>query len=146
MDEDEGALKRQYQRPEGKLIEDALLRRNLKSTEAAPLGGLKSAQRFRDIVNGYNFRDSEARPVRATSGRLARIANSLGITASQLRDADRGDAADVLAILASDVRPANDAASIGGLHVLTAEQRDGLLSALRNIRESADEAVQFLGG
>lgn len=57
---------------------------------------------------------------------------------------ERGSAFDVLWHGRSP-RARTNGSSGDGLR-LTTEQRDGLLGALRNIRESADEAVKILGG
>lgn len=90
--------KKQYQRPEGKLIEAAYKRARISVEEAAKRGGLKD-QRFRDIVNGYDFSRGSVSEVVASPERLAQIALGLEITEEQLRATGRADAADELAIL-----------------------------------------------
>lgn len=52
---------------------------------------------------------------------------------------------DVFASIPPKARAISNGASDDGLS-LTRQQQDGLLRALRNIRESTDEAVKILGG
>lgn len=86
------------QRPEGRLIEQAVLRRNLSVKQLAPLAGI-SDSRWRQIVKGFLPAGGGRVPVVATARRLALMARAAGVSAQQLRDVGREDAADILETL-----------------------------------------------
>jgi hypothetical protein len=87
---------RPAQRPEGKLIETAMLRKGMSTRSAAPLAGISEA-RWRQIVSGYQSAGRGVSvPVIATPRTLAKMARAVGVTEEQLITAGREDAAEVL--------------------------------------------------
>lgn len=90
---------RPEQLPEGELVARAQKRLDLSSRKAAPLAGI-SEGRWRQIVNGYqNVGSGVYAPVRAPADTLARMAHVVGVTAQQLDEAGRPDAAEELRTL-----------------------------------------------
>lgn len=89
-------MKARYQRPEGKLIEDALDSRpkmsRRKLAEAVDL----SEGRVRQIVNGYKTEGGSVIDIVAPADTLARIAEVLELTAGALEGAGRADVAELL--------------------------------------------------
>jgi hypothetical protein len=91
--------------PWGALITEALGRVRLSAREAARRAGI-SEGRWRQITGGYQVVSAGVyAPVRGPAGTLARMAAVAGVTAGQLRQAGREDAAQVL-----DAAPAATAA------------------------------------
>lgn len=91
--------------PWGALITEALRRARLSAREAARRAGI-SEGRWRQITGGYQVVSAGVyAPVRGPAGTLARMAAVVGVTPSQLRQAGRDDAAQVL-----DAAPAATAA------------------------------------
>lgn len=89
----------EQQRPEGRLIAQAITARGLSVRKAAKGTGITDT-RLRHIINGYAPVGRGQRvEVVAPADTLARIAHSLDITPEQLREAGRDDAAAVLAEL-----------------------------------------------
>lgn len=85
-----------YQRPEGKLLGDAMKRTGKSARKLAPDTGLTDS-RLRHIVNGYQpAGQGQKIVVIAPADTLARIARAFGVTADQLENAGRSDAADLL--------------------------------------------------
>jgi len=87
------------QRPEGKLIADALARLvpKLSQREAARRAGL-SETRWRQIVQGYQrLQDGVRAPVVAPAETLARMAMAVGVAEKELDEAGRDDAGRALA-------------------------------------------------
>jgi hypothetical protein len=105
------------QRPEGVLLQHALEHDGRSIRAVAPLAGT-SDTRWRQIIKGSMTVGGHATPVIAPARTLARMALVIGISPVQLRDAGRGDAADILERLISEgvtepatiAAPAEDAA------------------------------------
>lgn len=92
--------KTELQRPEGALIENALRMKNMSGRRAAEQAGISDA-RWRQIVNGYmSAGGGQSVPVVGPPETVARMARVVGVTADQLREAGRADAADLLLTLA----------------------------------------------
>lgn len=90
---------RPAQPPEGRLIADALRRTRLSIREASRRAGI-SYGRWRQITTGYqNVSPGEYARVRAPADTLARMAAVVGVTADELAEAGRPDAAEALASL-----------------------------------------------
>lgn len=91
------------QRPEGALIKDVIdADKKLSLRNVADRVGLSDA-RLRQIVNGYSSHgQGQYLEVIAPPLRLAQIARELNITAEQLEDADRVDAAAELRRIVAD--------------------------------------------
>lgn len=88
-------------RPEGDLIARELKRRHLSARQLAPEVGITEA-RLRQIINGFQSAGAGQRiAVTAPALTLARIAKALQITAEQLTEVGRADAATELADLAA---------------------------------------------
>ena len=84
----------------------AACRQDGRSARAAARQAGISEGRWRQITGGYQVVSAGVyAPVRGPAGTLARMATVVGVTASQLRQADRDDAAQVL-----DAAPAAAAA------------------------------------
>lgn len=87
--------------PEATLIKEALRRARLSAREAARRAGI-SETRWRQIANGYQDVGKGMRvPTTGPADTLARMAQVAGVTADQLRQAGRDDAADELVELES---------------------------------------------
>lgn len=89
------------QRPEGALIQAAMLRKGVKAPWVAERTEL-SANWIRHVINGYEPQGQGRRnPIIGPADTIARIARVLDITPAQLTEVGREDAADALqAILA----------------------------------------------
>lgn len=88
-------LKQQYQRPEGKLIEQALRRVPKKSMRKLADEVQLSEARVRQIINGYQSHgDGQTTAVVGPADTVARIAQAAGVTADEMRRVDRADVAD----------------------------------------------------
>lgn len=86
----------EHQRPEGRLIADAMKDAGLSARKAADGTGITDT-RLRHIINGYQpVGRGQTIEVVAPAETLARIAHRLGITAEHLRDAGRPDAAELV--------------------------------------------------
>ncbi|CAL9433628.1 hypothetical protein SUDANB21_02101 [Streptomyces sp. enrichment culture] len=82
--------------PEARLIREALRRARLSAREAARRAGI-SETRWRQIANGYQDVGRGVRvPTTGPAETLARMAQVAGVTADQLREAGRADAAEEL--------------------------------------------------
>ena len=96
---------RPEQPPEGRLIAVAQKRSRLSIRKAAELAGMSDA-RWRQIVNGYQIVSGGLRiPVRGPAETLARMAQAVGVTAEQLEEAGREDAAEELRALSPPEEP-----------------------------------------
>jgi len=89
-------LKAEHQLPEGKLIETAMKAKGLSARKAASLAGISDG-RWNQIMNGYSSKRvgqilSEVGP----DVTLARMARVVDVSANQLREVGRPDAADAL--------------------------------------------------
>ena len=94
-------MDRPPQPPEGLLLQRARDRRHLSQRAAARKAGMSDG-RWRHIESGYQTVSAGVHAaVRAPAGTLARMAASLGVTAAELIDAGREDAAKELATVAS---------------------------------------------
>lgn len=117
------------QSAEGALIERALKLSGLSARKASTQAGISDA-RWRHIVNGYQPAGrGQVIPVTAPAGTLARMARVVGVTAAQLREAGRGDAAALL-----DREPESDhdpdVAAIENHPGFTREEKDLMLAVL----------------
>lgn len=88
-------LKAQYQRPEGKLLEDAL-RRARKSRRQLADDVELSEGRVRQIINGYKTEGGSVIPIVAPTDTVGRMAGELDIQPAQMSAAGREDVADYL--------------------------------------------------
>lgn len=104
-------MKRPEQRPEGKLIGDALEGTGLSARKASAQAGMSDA-RWRHIVNGYQpaGRGEYVRVV-APADTLARMARVVGVTPLQLTEAGRSDAGRKLASMLQAERAGDDTAA-----------------------------------
>lgn len=100
-----------HQRPEGRALAAAAKRANISARLAATRAGMSDA-RWRQIVNGYqSVGAGQTALVIGPADTLARMAQAVGLTADELRAADRADAADALDELYSEtVGPSTDSA------------------------------------
>ncbi|MGW4731753.1 hypothetical protein ACWEQC_21765 [Streptomyces shenzhenensis] len=92
--------------PEAVLIKQALLRARLSGREAAKRAKL-SETRWRQIVNGYQDVGGVRVAVIAPDETLVRMAEAVGLTSDQLRQAGRSTAAELLDELAGPPTPAS---------------------------------------
>jgi hypothetical protein len=83
------------QRPEGKLIQDALTRDGRSIRTVAPLAGITDA-RWRQLVKGSMKTGDQVHEQVARAETLARMAYVVGVTPQELAGVDREDAAVVL--------------------------------------------------
>lgn len=87
------------QRPEGRVIQDALRIKGLSARQAAKEAHISEA-RWRQIVNGYAPAGAgQTVEVVGPDPTLARMARVAGVTPQQLQDAGRPDAAETLRTL-----------------------------------------------
>lgn len=86
---------------EGRLIEEARERLAISQNKAAKLAGM-SGTRWRQLVYGEISTGGAKMPVRANAETLARMANVVKVSAEQLADVGRDDAAEGLAALLRD--------------------------------------------
>ncbi|MFE3149096.1 helix-turn-helix domain-containing protein [Streptomyces sp. NPDC059218] len=84
--------------PEAVLIEEARKRARISGRKAAQRADI-SPTRWAQIITGYQAVGGNYIPVRAPDVTVARMARATGVTADQLRDAGRPDAADAFADL-----------------------------------------------
>jgi hypothetical protein len=91
--------------PEGRLITDALKRTGMSVRKASKAAGI-SEGRWRQITSGYQTMGRGVyAPVKGPAGTVAKMARVVGVTAEQLTDAGRPDAAAELSTLAGDTPP-----------------------------------------
>lgn len=82
--------------PEAVLIEAARKRVGVAVRKIAPEAGITEA-RWRQLVKGYaSAGRGQTVSTRAPADTLARMARAVGVTAEQLHEVDRDDAADIL--------------------------------------------------
>lgn len=94
------------QRPEGKLIQDALKASGRSIRQVAPLADISEA-RWRQLVQGWMpTGPKETKAQKAPAATLARMAQAAGVTAQQLTDAGRQDAAEILERMPTGPQPA----------------------------------------
>jgi len=86
---------KEHQRPEGRLLGDALRRSGMSARQAAPLAHI-SDTRLRHIINGYQPYQGQQLKVVGPADTVARIARVVGVTPDQLAAAGRPDAAAIL--------------------------------------------------
>lgn len=125
-------MKSEFQRPEGALIETAAKAKGISGRRAADVAGISDA-RWRQIVNGFvTVGVGEKVPVIGPDNTLARMAQAVDVTPDQLREAGRGDAADLLLVLT-------------GMHAESDWQNVGTaLDRLMSIREQIDSVIAEL--
>jgi len=128
----QGMTESQFQRPEGKLIDEARKVKGISQRKAADLAGI-SDSRWRQIVNGYvTVGVGEKVPVVGPDETIAKMSAPLDITAEQLHAAGRGDAAALL-LVQSGIKAQSD-----WQHVGTALER------LRDVRMQIDSIIDEL--
>ncbi|MEU7092935.1 helix-turn-helix domain-containing protein [Kitasatospora aureofaciens] len=81
--------------PEAALLKAALKRSRISQRAAADQAGISEA-RWRQITSGYQSVSGTPVPIRAPADTLARMAQAVGITATELTEAGRADAAEKL--------------------------------------------------
>lgn len=92
-------MAKKHQRPEGALIENALRLKRMSARKAADKAGMSDA-RWRQIVNGYASAGAgQVVEVRGPDDAIARMARVAGVSADQLREAGRPEAADLMLTL-----------------------------------------------
>ena len=123
--------------PEAALIAAALKRSGLTARQAAKESGLSDA-RWRQIVSGYQSISGSYVPVRAPGDRLALMARVVGVTAEQLREAGRDDAAAELEELLAAAPPRPTAHYAPPVDAVTA-----IMAALSP--EEQEEVIRRLG-
>lgn len=102
--------------PEGTLIRTARTAAGLKIQQAAnATDGAVSATRWSQIETGREMRRGRTVQARAATGTLARMAAVIGVTASQLADAGRRDAAEVLLEMHRQQRVASSTTRFGAV-------------------------------
>lgn len=95
------------QTPEGELIDNARRRSGLSAREAAGAAGI-SEGRWRHIVKGYQAVTADNRiPAHAPADTLARMAEVVGVSASELEAVGRKDAAESMVVLFGSDEPAS---------------------------------------
>lgn len=90
------SLKARFQRPEGELIEAALIGPPKRSRRDLAKNVGLSEGRVRQIVNGYRTEAGTILEIQAPADTLVRIATELDIGPSDMRNAGRDDVADLL--------------------------------------------------
>lgn len=113
--------------PEGQLITAALKRAKMSVRGAAREAGISEA-RWRQIASGYQTVSGTHVPVTAPAETLARMARVVRVTAEELREAGRSDAAEELERLTAE--PADE-----GDELLTPAERRMLEEIRRNPRK-----------
>ncbi|MER6630116.1 helix-turn-helix transcriptional regulator [Streptomyces sp. NPDC000987] len=86
--------------PEAVLLKEALQRKRLSGREAARRAGVSDTW-WRNITRGYQTVSGTAVAVRGPADTVARMAQVIDVTADQLRNAGREDAAEALERLAA---------------------------------------------
>jgi transcriptional regulator with XRE-family HTH domain len=131
-----------HQRPEGKLLGDAMKRDGRSARKIAEEIGL-SDSRLRHIVNGYQPVGQGGRiGIKGPASTIARAAIVLGITPAELETADRDDAADELRNLLASSPDAPKAAEEPNVMEMLRQiqiQNQEILEENRAIRERLDE-------
>jgi uncharacterized cupin superfamily protein len=140
--------KREHQRPEGRLIEEAMRIKGISGRQAASDAGISDA-RWRQIVNGYMSAGAgQFVSVTGPDETIARMARVVGVTPDQLREAGRPEAADLLLTLAG-MQAQSEWQSVGtALERLLAirEQLDAVIDELSNAPGSQGTAPQIQVG
>lgn len=126
--------------PEAALIAAATKRSGMSARKAATRAGISDA-RWRQIVNGYQSVSGTNTPVRAPADRLARMAQVVGVTATQLRDAGREDAAAELEELSKVESPATSGPA--GPYAPPLDAVTAIMAALPH--EAQEEVIRRLG-
>jgi hypothetical protein len=86
----------EHQRPEGRLIEVAQKRARISARKAADAAGMSDA-RWRQIVNGYQSAGAgQVVTVHGPDDTIARMAEVVGVSPAEMREAGRERAAEVL--------------------------------------------------
>jgi hypothetical protein len=139
-------MEREEQRPEGKLIELAIERKELSVRAAAELLKM-SDSRLGQIIRGYETpREGTRVPVVAPAKRLVKIALGLDITPEEYEEAERPDAAAALRARLKASPPAVNAApawDIGWNE--TAGLRDELLEVSSQLQGLAGRLEEIAG-
>lgn len=130
------------QRPEGSLIEQAREAHTPRlSIRAAAAAAGMSDGRWRQIVNGYQSAGSgHFIPVIGPPDTIARMAKVVGVSAEQLTDIDREDAAAELLKLNRSIasRPVGTGTNPVDLTDLTPEEIEAVKAVIRAMRSRHD--------
>lgn len=124
------------QRPEGKLLQDALQTTGRSIRQVAAEAGMSDA-RWRQLVKGSMNKGGHVVEEIAPAHTLARMAQVVGVTAEQLRHADRPDAASALESLTKGSKG-------GGLQVVASIHAGHAADEIDLIYESSMSATQKL--
>jgi hypothetical protein len=126
--------------PEALLIKEALRRSRLSGRAAAKRAALGET-RWRQIVNGYSDVGGGVRvPVVAPAETLARMAQVVGVTPDELRQAGRADAAEELAALGGSPSPTS------ATNFASDPQLDAIATLLATLPpEAQDEVLRRVG-
>lgn len=125
--------------PEGTLIAEALIRTGLSIREASRRAGI-SYGRWRQITTGYqNVSPGSYAEVHAPAPTLARMAWVVEVTAQELTDAGRPDAAAALEAISADDMPDERDHSVTGL---TAEEKVIAEAFVRTLREKREDVMR----
>lgn len=130
------------QRPEGRLIAEALARTKLSGRAAAASAGLSDG-RWRQIVNGYqSVGGGNYFPVIGPAETIARMADVVGVTPEQLAEVGREDAAGELVGLRqarAESRPVGTGADPLDLSDLTPEEVEAVKAVIRAMRSGRQD-------
>ncbi|MFI5629133.1 hypothetical protein ACIA8E_07095 [Streptomyces sp. NPDC051664] len=129
---------------EAALIAAALKKARMSARKAAGLAGLSDA-RWRQIVSGYQSVSGSYVAVRAPADTLARMAQVVGVTSNELRNAGREDAAAELEELGAPPAPRSPAgpyappldAVTAIMAALTPEEQEEVIRRLGHTRPAA---------
>jgi transcriptional regulator with XRE-family HTH domain len=127
--------KTEYQRPEGRLLEAARLRKGWSAAQAAEAAHI-SSKRWGQIENGYYTAGNTAVPVTAPAPRLALMAQAVDVTPDQLRRVGQDEAADMLEeMLTLDGQPDPEEAALEEQLAEARERADRIAQQLQARRE-----------
>ncbi|MFF5045594.1 helix-turn-helix domain-containing protein [[Kitasatospora] papulosa] len=122
------------------MIASALKKSGLSARKAARQADLSDA-RWRQIVSGYQSVSGSPAPVRAPADTLARMAQVVGVTPTELREAQREDAARELEELQQAEQPS--APMPAGGYAPPLEAVTAIMAALSP--EAQEEVIRRLG-
>ncbi|MFP3119521.1 hypothetical protein [Streptomyces sp. SM8] len=122
--------------PEAALIRSALKARRLTARSAAAAAGISDA-RWRQIISGYQSVSGNHIPVRAPADTLARMAQAAGVTADELAEAGREDAAAELREIAPAAPASQSSAQVEAITALLATlPPDAQQEVLRRLQQN----------
>lgn len=132
-------MENEHQRPEGALIERAAKAMGISGRKAASLVGISDA-RWRQIVNGYqSVGAGQVATVVGPDETVARMAQVVGVTSEQLREAGRPEAAELLLVL-SGVKAQQDWQRVGTTLDRLINMRDELNVIIEELSRSGGDS------